>query len=48
MSRHGHRLVETNADGDLVCPESGFRYREVEPAILRCLDRPEDEPLPLA
>jgi len=46
MSRHGHRLVETNADGDLVCPESGFRYREVEPGVLRCLDCREDAPLP--
>jgi len=45
MSRHGHRLAETNADGDLVCPESGFRYREAEPGALRCLDWPEDEPL---
>ena len=45
MSRHGHRLVQRNADGDLVCPESGWRYRE-EAETLRCLDHPEDEPLP--
>lgn len=45
MSRHGHRLVERNADGDLICPESGWRYREVTPTVLRCLDWPEDQPL---
>ena len=45
MSRHGHRLVERNADGDFICPESGWRYREVAPTVLRCLDWPEDQPL---
>lgn len=46
MSRHGHRLAEPDGDGILVCPESGWRYREVEPGVLRCLDWPEDRPLP--
>lgn len=46
MSRHGHRLVQRNADGDLICPESGWRYREAETGILRCLDWPEDTALP--
>ena len=46
MSRHGHRLTEQNAAGELLCPESGWRYQEVEPGVLRCLDWPEDEPLP--
>lgn len=46
MSRHGHRLVDSDADGHLICPESGWRYREVEPGVLRCVDLPEDEPLP--
>ena len=45
MSRHGHRLKERDADGNLICPESGWRYKEVEPNVLRCLDWPEDEPL---
>lgn len=45
MSRHGHRLQQTDADGNLVCPESGWRYKEVEPEVLRCLDWPEDKPL---
>jgi UDP-2-acetamido-3-amino-2,3-dideoxy-glucuronate N-acetyltransferase len=48
MSRHGHRLTETDGDGNLVCPESGWRYSETEPGVLRCLDWPEDEPLPPA
>lgn len=45
MSRHGHRLTETNPAGDWICPETRWRYREVEPGIVRCLDWPEDEPL---
>lgn len=43
MSRHGYRLKFT--DGVAVCPESQWRYREVEPGVLRCLDWPEDEPI---
>jgi UDP-2-acetamido-3-amino-2,3-dideoxy-glucuronate N-acetyltransferase len=45
MSRHGHRLVETNAEGDLICSESKWRYRETN-GVLRCLDWPEEKPLP--
>lgn len=45
MSRHGHRLPAADADGVMVCPESGWRYREVEPGVLRCLDWPEERPL---
>lgn len=45
MSRHGFKLPPPNAEGILVCPNSGFRYREVEPNVLRCLDRDEDAPL---
>ena len=48
MSRHGHRLIKHGAEGVMICPESGFRYREVEPGILRCLDLDEDDPLPVA
>lgn len=46
MSRHGHRLNSADADGVMVCPESGFRYREVSPGTLRCLDLDEDAALP--
>jgi UDP-2-acetamido-3-amino-2,3-dideoxy-glucuronate N-acetyltransferase len=45
MSRHGHRLPAPDADGVLRCPESGWRYQEVAPGVLRCLDKPEDEAL---
>jgi UDP-2-acetamido-3-amino-2,3-dideoxy-glucuronate N-acetyltransferase len=46
MSRHGHRLTTRNTEGEWLCPESGWRYAEVEPSVLRCLDWPEDEALP--
>lgn len=45
MSRHGHGLRNPDADGIMVCPESGWRYKEVDPGVLRCLDWPDDEPL---
>jgi UDP-2-acetamido-3-amino-2,3-dideoxy-glucuronate N-acetyltransferase len=45
MSRHGYRLQNPDQEGIMTCPESGWRYREVEPGMLRCLDWPEDEPL---
>jgi UDP-2-acetamido-3-amino-2,3-dideoxy-glucuronate N-acetyltransferase len=46
MSRHGHRLGAPDADGVLRCPESGYRYKQVEPGVLRCLDLDEEAPLP--
>lgn len=48
MSRHGYRLRPSGDDGLLVCPESGWRYQQVEPCMLRCLDWPEEEALPEA
>ena len=48
MSRHGHRLANPDANGIMRCPESGFRYKEVEPGVLRCLDLDEETPLPPA
>lgn len=45
MSRHGHRLGSPDSHGVMVCPESGWRYGEAEPNVLRCLDWPEDRPL---
>jgi UDP-2-acetamido-3-amino-2,3-dideoxy-glucuronate N-acetyltransferase len=48
MSRHGHRLADPDADGVMRCPESGFRYKEVERGVMRCLDLDEDSPLPQA
>lgn len=46
MSRHGHRLFAASPGALLICPESGFRYEEVSPGNLRCLDIDEDTPLP--
>lgn len=45
MSRHGH-VLHAGTDGIMVCPESGLRFREIEPDLLRCLDLDEDMPLP--
>ena len=46
MSRHGHRMVKQDSEGNWICPESGWRYQEVAPELLRCLDWPEDQALP--
>jgi UDP-2-acetamido-3-amino-2,3-dideoxy-glucuronate N-acetyltransferase len=46
MSRHGHVLKNPDPDGIITCPESGLRYKEIEPGILRCLDLDEEAPLP--
>lgn len=46
ISRHGHRLLSPDGEGIMLCPESGWRYHEAAPGVLRCLDWPEDEPLP--
>jgi UDP-2-acetamido-3-amino-2,3-dideoxy-glucuronate N-acetyltransferase len=45
MSRHAHRLEQRDAERNLICAESGWRYKEIEPTVLRCLDWPEDQPL---
>ena len=46
ISRHGIPLPKPNADGIMVCPESGYRYKEVKGGVVRCLDLDEDAPLP--
>jgi len=46
MSRHGHRLGAPDADGVMRCAETGYRYKEAEPRVLRCLDLDEEAPLP--
>lgn len=46
MSRHGHRLADPDDEGIMICPESKFRYKEVEPGVMRCLDLDEEAPLP--
>jgi len=45
MSRHGH-VLRPGPDGLLVCPESGYRYKETAPGVLICLDLDEESPLP--
>jgi UDP-2-acetamido-3-amino-2,3-dideoxy-glucuronate N-acetyltransferase len=47
VSRHGHRLGAPDTDGVMTCPESGYRYKEVQPDVIRCLDLDENEPLPV-
>ncbi|MCE9553000.1 MAG: N-acetyltransferase [Planctomycetes bacterium] len=44
-SRHGYRLPSPAADGIMVCPGSGWRYRLDAAGLLACLDWPEDKPL---
>jgi len=46
MSRHGIKLPAPDEAGIMMCPESGFKYKEVEKDVLRCLDLDEDKPLP--
>ena len=46
MSRHGQKLGPPDAQGVMVCPESGLRYREASPGVVRCLDLDEEAPLP--
>ncbi len=46
ISRHGIRLPEPNSEGIMVCSESGYRYKEIEPGVIRCLDLDEEAPLP--
>jgi UDP-2-acetamido-3-amino-2,3-dideoxy-glucuronate N-acetyltransferase len=46
MSRHGHKLDAPDASGVMICPESGYRYKEIQPGVLRCLDLDEEKPLP--
>jgi len=46
MSRHGIKLPAPDNEGIMVCPESGFRYKEVKKGVLRCCDLDEKIPLP--
>ena len=46
ISRHGIRLPKPDSDGIMICPESGYRYKETETGVLRCVDLDEEAPLP--
>ena len=47
VGRHGARLEAADRDGVRRCPVSGWRYALAEGAM-RCLDWPEDRPVPTA
>ena len=46
ISRHGIPLGQPDDDGFMTCPESGYRYREVDSGVVRCVDLDENAPLP--
>ncbi len=46
ISRHGISLPEPDADGIMICPESGYCYKEVDLGVVRCVDLDEDASLP--
>ncbi|HUS40878.1 MAG: acyltransferase [Pirellulales bacterium] len=46
MTRHGHRLPLEGTADEMVCPQSGWRYKLDSSGDLVCLDWPEDKPLP--
>jgi UDP-2-acetamido-3-amino-2,3-dideoxy-glucuronate N-acetyltransferase len=47
ISRHGHRLDESDGPGGWTCPESGWHYALRGEEELVCLDWPEDKRLPV-
>jgi len=47
MSRHGHRLGSPDVELIMRCPEHGFRYQEVRPGVLKCLDLDEEAGMPV-
>ncbi len=46
MSRHGHPLKDADSEGVFTCPESKFRYKQIDENTLKCLDLDEDADLP--
>ena len=46
LSRDGHKLEFASDDCAMICPGSGFRYKEVQPGVLHCLDFDEESALP--
>jgi len=46
VSRHAVPLEDPDANGIMVCRESGLRYRESPTDVLRCLDLAEADELP--
>ena len=46
ISRHGIPLPEPDADGIMICPESGYYYKEVDLGVVKCVDLDEEASLP--
>ena len=46
ISRHGIPLKDPDNDGIMTCQESGLKYKEIEPGIVKCLDVDEEGELP--
>ncbi len=46
ISRHGIPLKNPDGQGVMICAESGFRYKQVQPGVLKCLNLDEEKPLP--
>ncbi|MEW6042263.1 MAG: acyltransferase, partial [Elusimicrobiota bacterium] len=46
ISRHGIPLGIPDKNGIMICKESGFRYKEINSGVLKCLDLDEEMPLP--
>jgi len=47
VESHPEYILKTRgADGIMTCPESGHRYEEVDPGVVKNLDLDEDAPLP--
>jgi UDP-2-acetamido-3-amino-2,3-dideoxy-glucuronate N-acetyltransferase len=46
MSRHGAKMLKPGPDQFYRCAISGWRYQLGTDGVMRCLDWPEDKPLP--
>ena len=46
MSRHGYRLSEPDGEGIMLCPQTSWRYHEISPGTVVCLDWSEKKSLP--
>ncbi len=46
ISRHGIPLKNPDGQGVMICAESGFHYKQVQPGVLKCLNLDEEKPLP--
>ncbi len=47
MSRHGYRLSEPDGEGIMLCPQTSWRYHEISPGTVVCLDWSEKKVCPI-